>query len=127
LNVGREEPEIYNALKQAALAADAGGEPVPWEINEPAIVQRINLMGSELGILVQRDLRKQREIAALMPPLLNKAVRLGYNVANEAVFRKIFWLAAALYGKDYTPMRVMGVTAEGMVKGGNNNNNTNIK
>jgi hypothetical protein len=118
MNVGREDPEVFHAVETAAKAADAcnSGTPSSAQINEPAILTRINLLGPELPILIQRDPQAKQSIAKLMEPLLLTAANLDYNIANPGVFTAVFWLAALLHSKAYTPMRVMGATVESMVK-----------
>jgi hypothetical protein len=119
MNIGREEdPALFHEVEKAAKAADAcdRGTPSCAQINEPSILTSINLMGPALPILIARDPQAKQSIAKLMEPLLLTGANLDYNISNPGVFAAVFWLAALLHAKSYTPMRVMGATVEGMVK-----------
>ena len=57
-------------------------------------------------------------ICKILVELCNTAFTLNYDIDSDAVFNKLFWVASLMYSQKYMPMRVLGVTAEGVHKKG---------
>jgi hypothetical protein len=113
--VPKSEAELWNCINDAKSVADQWGS-VPQTlvnpINAVAVTTRIKTF-IDTGVLGPRH---RTEIVAILIPLLKKAVELDYNIDQIQVFTALYWVASIVRSTDYEPMRVLGVTCEGMVK-----------
>jgi hypothetical protein len=107
---------LNHMLVRAKEVADQhGSAPLECDFGPTSVEARIRALGNQT-VMWERDRSHRDAVRDLMIPLLMEAVLEDYNVANQEVFRALFSVAMEMHSLEYTPMRVLGATAEAMVK-----------
>jgi hypothetical protein len=100
---------VDQAHRQAVtLGPSSSGHVYPGEIDA--------LVRSSGSILMQRDGQNRARVGEILSNLMLEAMGLEYNVQDTALQQTLLALALEMYSADYTPMRVLGATAEAMVR-----------
>jgi hypothetical protein len=115
--LSRGEYFALNAMLDNAkrVADQYGGAPPRFDFGIVAVEQQIKALGDH-SVMWQRDKGHRDAVRDLLIPLLMDAAFLDYDIDRQAVFRALFSVALEMHSADYMPMRVLGATAEAMVK-----------
>ena len=108
--------ELIMKLQELATLADGtGGAPAGYNFTRAAVQADIaRHVPEDKGYAWMTD--KRLSTTLRLTEVLRDAVNKNYNINNPVIFNKIYWVVASYISLDSVPMRVLGNTAEAMVK-----------
>src|SRR5437867_1203641 len=106
---------LIRALEDVAVFAEGrGNRPPAYNFSIRAVRHRLDSTTWDKGTAWMPD--KYHSTAAEMVKVLKDAFNKNYNIADNEVFKRIYFAVAEYITMDHVPMRVLGSTAEDMVK-----------
>lgn len=111
---------INYMLNRAQVKANLyGGAPDAFDFTPSELEKKVRQLG-EQSVMWDRDATHREAVLDLLIPMLADAITLDYDIGRLDVFGALFAVAIEMHSKNYSPMRVLGHTAEAMIKPRNN-------